>query len=200
MSIIISELAQMDDKKRDVARIVWRAMKANLVEWTPEVSKAKPHGPLYHIKYKIVRFPYTMTSVPLHWSESVKSQYGYITSKIKNEDPTKSTTKDHLMGSYVVGEYAMDRPDIYLADGTLDKFTEELFPYMFLTNYVTNDENDQLSNLKGKVLTKDKYEIIGIVLYNRYGQICENPLPPEPLTLWESEKYHIGNTLNAFLN
>ncbi|SVC71421.1 uncharacterized protein METZ01_LOCUS324275 [marine metagenome] len=200
MSIIISELAQMDDKKRDVARVVWRAMKANLVEWTPEVSKAKPHGLLYHIKYKIVRFPYTMTSVPLHWSESVKSQYGYITSTIKNEDPMKATTKDHLMGSYVVGEYAMDRPDIYLADGTLDKFTEELFPYMFLTNYVTNDENDKLSNLKGKILTKDKYETVGIVLYNRYGQICENPLPPESLTLWESEKYRIGNTLNAFLN
>ena len=89
----------------------------------------------------------------------------------------------------------IDNPDVYLADGTLETFTYELYPYTFLANYVTNPENRKLSNLKGKCLTNDKYDRAGIQIYNEYGTECENPLMPEIFTEWEAKKYSIGNTL-----
>ena len=108
--------------------------------------------------------------------------------KTLKETIKDSVTKDHFFCSYTTGEFALDNPDIYLADGTLDTFSMELYPYTFLTNWLTKKENDMLSTLKGKKLTKDKYKSLGIKLLIN-GEKVENPELPEGFTEWEDEKY-----------
>ena len=197
MNTEISELAKMhipnkhgDLHKVNMAECAWSALRGCLHLWTPEVANAKPYGRLNEIKYFLERLPYTTKLVNMNWSQSVIESFGYVKTKIKDE-----VTLDHYIGSYTVGECSLDNPDVYLADGTLETFTYELYPYTFLANYVTNPENRKLSNLKGKCLTNDKYDRAGIQIYNEYGTECENPLMPEIFTEWEAKKYSIGNTL-----
>jgi len=177
-----------------MARVTWNALRANLHEWTYDVSNALPRGKYYEMKYFLVRLPYTMKFVDLHWSNSVLDKFGFVNKTIKDQ-----VTHDHFIGSYTVGECALDNPEKYLiGDETLHTFTEELYPYTFISNYVTHSENKALSGLKGKVLTKDKYKTIGIELYNSNGYICENPELPEGFTEWENKKY-FGSSLSEFM-
>ena len=190
----ISELAKMNQVKRNMARVTWNALRANLPEWTDKVSNALPRGKYYEIKYFLMRLPYTMKFVDLHWSSDVLDDYGFVNKTIKDK-----VTHDHFIGSYTVGECALDNSEQYLiGDETLHTFTEELYPYTFISNYVTNTENKKLSNLKGKVLTKDKYKTIGIELYDNNSNLCENPELPEGFTLWENNKY-FGSNLSEFM-
>ena len=191
MSISIFELARMNvpDRhglfpKKNMAKCAWHALRGCLSLWTPEVANAKPYGPLNEIKYFIQRLPYTTKLVNMHWSQAVIENYGYVSKKISGV-----VTQDHYIGSYAIGEHALDNPDIYLVDGTLDTFTEELYPYTFLANYVTQDENIGLRDLKGKCLTDDKYEFLNIKLYDEYGNESENPKMPMDFTVWEASKY-----------
>ena len=191
MSISIFELARMNvpDRhglfpKKNMAKCAWHALRGTLPLWTPEVANAEPYGPLNEIKYFIQRLPYTTKLVNMHWSQAVIENYGYVSKKISGV-----VTQDHYIGSYTVGECASDNPDIYLADGTLDTFTEELYPYTFLSNFVTQDENIGLRDLKGKCLTDDKYEFLNIKLYDEYGNESENPKMPMDFTVWEASKY-----------
>lgn len=194
MTTTISQLAKMNQVKRNMARVTWNALRANLHEWTYDVSNALPRGKYYEMKYFLVRLPYTMKFVDLHWSNSVLDKFGYVNKTIKDQ-----VTHDHFIGSYTVGECALDNPEKYLiGDETLQTFTEELYPYTFISNYVTQSENKALSGLKGKVLTKDKYKTIGIQLYNSNGYICENPELPEGFTEWENKKY-FGSSLSEFM-
>jgi hypothetical protein len=173
----ITDLVTMDQKKLDMARMAHINLASLLPMWTPEVTHSKPRKPFYHIKYYISRIPYTMMSVPYAWSRRALSAYD------------DEITKDHFIGSYAVGEFAMDNPEKWLiGDGALEKFTMELYPYTFLTNTVTKDENRVLSSLKGKRLIKDKYDAIGIELF--INEIAHsNPDLPEGFTEWENEKY-----------
>ena len=197
MNTEISKLAQMHIpnkhgilEKVNMAECAWYALRGCLPLWTPEVANAEPRGPLYEKKYFLHRLPYTTKIVNMNWSQAVIENFGYVKEKVKYK-----VTQDHFTGSYTVGECALDNPDVYLEDGTLDTFTYELYPYTFLANYVTNPENRKLSNLKGKCLTNDKYDRAGIKIYNEFGTECENPLMPELFTEWEAKKYNIGNTL-----
>ena len=179
--------------KVNMARCAWNSLRGNLHEWTPEVANSLKHGPLYEIKYFLSRLPYTTKLVNMNWSEEVLESFGFVKAKIKNK-----VTQDHYIGSYTVGECALDNPDVYLVDGTLERFTKELYPYVFLVNYVTQPENKKLSNLKGKCLTIDKYKVAGIKIYNEYREECENPPMPEIFTEWENEKY-FGSDLSRFM-
>jgi hypothetical protein len=49
-----------------------------------------------------------------------------------------------------------------------------------------------LITLKGKKLTKDKYDKLGIKLYIN-GELVENPELPKGFTGWEDEKYFPNN-------
>ena len=183
----ITDLVHMDDIKLNMARCTWNALRGNLHEWTPEVANAMPRGKLYEIKYMLSRFPYTMKSVPYAHSATVIENYGYVKKTIKD-----AVIKDHSMCSYTTGEFALDNPEIYLADDSLETFSMELYPFTFLTNWVTKKENDMLSTLKGKELTKDKYDKLGIKLYIN-GERVENPELPKGFTEWEDEKYFPNN-------
>ncbi len=194
MTQTISQLAKMDFVKREMARLAWKCLRVNLDEWTYDVSNALPHRKHYEKKYFLVRLPYTMKFVNLHWSNSVLDKFGFVNKTIKDQ-----VTHDHFIGSYTVGECALDNPEKYLiGDETLQTFTEELYPYTFITNYVTQSENKVLSGLKGKVLTKDKYKTIGIKLYDNNSNPCENPELPEGFTEWENNKY-FGSSLSEFM-
>jgi hypothetical protein len=173
----ITDLVTMDQVKLNMARATHTSLVSLLDMWTPEVAHSKPHGYLYEIKYFITRLPYTMKSVSYACSRRARMAY------------SNETAKDHFIGSYTVGEFAMDNPEEYLiGDGALEKFSMELYPYTFLTNTVTKDENRELSSLKGKKLTKDKYDAIGIELLIG-GSVRKNPDLPEGFTEWENGKY-----------
>lgn len=177
----------MDETKLNMARCTWNALRGNLHEWIPEVANAMPREKLYEIKYMLSRFPYTMMAVPYAHSATVIENYGYVKKTIKD-----TVTKDHIFCSYTIGECALDNPEIYLADDSLGTFSMELYPFTFLTNWVTKKENDMLSTLKGKELTKDKYDKLGIKLYIN-GERVENPELPKGFTEWEDEKYFPNN-------
>ena len=183
MNTKITDLVDMDEVKLNMARCTWKLLRAGLEEWTPEVANAVPRGKLYEIKYMLSRLPYTMKGVPYAHSLTVIENYGYVKKTIKD-----TVTTDHFFCSYTTGEFALDNPDTYLADGTLEKFSMELYPFTFLTNWLTQEENKKLSNLKGIELTQDKYAKLGIKLYID-GEQVENPELPEGFTEWEDEKY-----------
>ena len=183
----ITDLVEMNEVKLNMARITWNSLRGNLHEWTPEVANAQPHGKLYEIKYFLSRLPYTMKTVNFAHATNVVEQFGYVSAPIKDE-----VTKDHFVGSYSIGECALDNPDVYLADGNLDAFSLELYPYTFVTNWVTQKQNKELSNLKGKVLTEEKYTKANIQLVIN-GNIVENPKLPQTFTDWENRKYFSNN-------
>ena len=51
MTTTISQLAKMNQVKRNMARVTWNALRANLHEWTYDVSNALPRGKYYEMKY-----------------------------------------------------------------------------------------------------------------------------------------------------
>ena len=173
-------------EKISMAECAWDCLRGGRRQWTHEVSNAKPYGKYYSKKYFLSRIPYTTKMTNMNWSESVINLVGHTNKKIKDV-----ITQDHYIGSYTVGECALDNKEIYLEDGTFEKFAYELYPYTFLTNYVTCEENNALSKLKGICSTDEKYERAGIRLYNQYNVECLNPLMPEEFTKWEQIKYGI---------
>ena len=182
MKTKITDLVTMDEVKLNMAQCTWHAMRGVLHLWTPEVANAQPYCELYEKKYFASRLPYTMKYVMYAHSAEVVNSYGYVKEKVTG------VTREHFIGSYTVGECAFDNPDIYLADGTFDTFSMELYPYTFLANWVTKEQNELLSTLKGAELTKDKYTKLGIQLLIN-GDVVENPELPEGFTEWEDEKY-----------
>ena len=135
----------------------WNNLRANLHLWTPEIANAKPYREGYHIKYDMCRFTYCMSRIHTHY-ESTKAVKG----KTKN-------THDHILGSSLVGECVLDNSDIFLKDEKgFDKMFE-LYLHGLLVTFVTKEENDLLAQLRGKFLTKDKYNEVGIVLQDKEG-------------------------------
>ena len=182
MNTKITDLVLMDEVKMRMATMAWHAMRGVLPLWTPEVANAQPYRELYEMKYYASRLPYTMKYVMYAHSAEVVNSYGYVKEKVTG------VVREHFIGSYTIGECAFDNPDIYLADGTFDTFSMELYPYTFLANWVTKKQNESLSNLKGVELTKDKYKKLGIQLLIN-GDVVENPELPKGFTEWEDKKY-----------
>ena len=70
----------------------------------------------------------------------------------------------------------------------------ELYLHGLLVTFVTKEENDLLAQLRGKFLTKDKYNEVGIVLQDKEGNQVELPAPPKILTEWEIKKFGLKDT------
>ena len=84
----------------------------------------------------------------------------------------------------------------------------ELYLHSLLVTYITKEENDKLAQLRGKVLTKDKYNEVGIILkkvspkinpkyFSKLGDAVntvELPAPPKILTEWEITKFGIKDS------
>ena len=93
-------------------------------------------------------------------------------------------------------DYYLKNSDIFLKDDKGFEKMFELYLHSLLVTYITKEENDKLAQLRGKVLTKDKYNEVGIILkkvspkihpkyFSKLGDAVntvELPAPPKILT------------------
>jgi hypothetical protein len=185
------------DLLRDKARISWNNFRANLHLWKPEIAKAKPYKKDYHIKYDMCRFTYCMSKIHTFYKSEKALSRNYL-----------PNTYDHILGSSLVGECILDNSDIFLKDDKGFEKMFELYLHSLLVTYITKEENDKLAQLRGKVLTKDKYNEVGIILkkvspkihpkyFSKLGDAVntvELPAPPKILTEWEITKFGIKDS------
>ena len=181
------------------ALVHWNALRANKHYWTPEISVSKPYKKGYQLKLQLCRIPYDKTHIQtdyaseeyLNLSGGLNLSPGAVKSRFnKLGKPLPRVTADHILGSSNVGECSLDNP--YLLEDFGEFF--QLFLHSLLVTRVTAKENDDLALLRGKFLTKDKYNELGIKLYDKDFNEVELPAPPKILTEWEIKKFGLKDT------
>ena len=183
------------------ALIHWNSLRANQHYWTPEISISKPRKKGYQLKLQLSRIPYDITQIQtdyaskeyLKLSGRLNLSPSAIQKRFKKLGKTKpKITADHILGSSNVGECSLDSPHL-LEDNGFGEFFQ-LFLHSLLVTRVTVKENDDLASLRGKFLTKDKYNELGIKLYDKDNNEVELPAPPKILTEWEIKKFGLKDT------
>ena len=178
-------------KLKDKARLTWNCLRVNRDYWTEEVShsKAKSGSDIYHIKFVMSRFAYNHHDmIRTGFVSETASQYETSFKK------GGKNTFDHILGSSLVGECTLDNADFFLNDEKgFDEFFQ-LYLHSILVTWITREENNKLAQLRGKFLTKDKYNEVGIILRDRDNNIVELPAPPKILTEWEIKKFGLKDS------
>jgi hypothetical protein len=164
------------------ALIHWNSLRVNQHYWTPEISVSKPYKKGYQLKLQLSRIPYDKTHIQtdyaskeyLNISGGLNLSPGAIQGRFKKlNKPIPKITADHILGSSNVGECTLDNPHLIEDNGFGEFF--QLFLHSLLVTRVTRKENDDLALLRGKFLTKDKYNELGIKLYDKDNNEVELP-------------------------
>lgn len=186
---------------KERALIAWNCLRANQHFWTKEVSNAKPYKKYNQTKLQLSRLTYDKTKIHTHYvsKEFLKLSNGMnlSSSRIKQIAKDKGLsvpqiTGDHILGSSNVGECTLDNPRLLEPNG-FGEFLQ-LYLHSLLVTGVTVKENDALALLRGKFLTKDKYNELDIKLVDKDGNDVELPSPPKILTKWEMKKFGLKDS------
>ena len=123
------------------------------------------------------------------WSECIS----------ENVKMGETSSYDHYLSPLQVADFIYRNSEIYLEN--FDEF-KKIFRLCCQTHKVTPKENKELSNLNGKVLTRDKYKHLGIILFKNYELTDNKIITPIGYDDYEQKKFagdYIRGPLDNFI-